>query len=378
MDNSEARRILAENLERYMRWRQLDVFALSERSGVPKQDIEAMTDENGDWEINSQSLGAIAYSLGLPFYELLRPVMTLEKVRFRANRYDSLDGKNVVDDCAFWLDNYCFLEDVLGVRTEFLLERAAERERADIPSYALKVREQLGINSFESIPSISNVLSRTGVKFWLKKERPSDSFFGLSIAESPQRTAIVVFGDKKISVERQIFSTAHELGHILLHSCSYDSKLTDENDREEKEAHLFAGYFLMPRDAFLRKWGETAGSGFVSRVLLVKRYFYVSYRTVLCRLVEEGLFDQRVYGLFNNRYVAHYRKRYPHDPDWRNVLKNNREPEPLTRHDVPSDRFLSLVHDAVMKEEITASKGAYMLRLPITDFYKKISQWERV
>ena len=72
---------------------------------------------------------------------------------------------------------------------------------------------------------------------------------------------------ERISVERWIFSAAHELGHLLLHPMSYDSSKHDEPRAEEKEADTFASYFLMPEMSFKKESSSLARlSSSISRV----------------------------------------------------------------------------------------------------------------
>lgn len=61
----------------------------------------------------------------------------------------------------------------------------------------------------------------------------------------------------RISVERWIFTGAHEFGHLLLHPDSYDVTETVENEAEEQEANVFASCFLMPRPVFEGEWRDT-------------------------------------------------------------------------------------------------------------------------
>src|SRR4029079_8029249 len=90
----------------------------------------------------------------------------------------------------------------------------------------------------------------------------------------------------RISVERWIFTGAHELGHLVLHLGDYEVDRKEEEARQEREANLFASHFLMPPEVFRKEWSETYGMSFVARVFKVKRMFRVSYRTVLFRLAE--------------------------------------------------------------------------------------------
>ena len=60
----------------------------------------------------------------------------------------------------------------------------------------------------------------------------------------------------RISVERWIFTAAHELGHILLHPTEYDRSATDLPVDTEREADAFASEFLMPKSAFTSAWAQ--------------------------------------------------------------------------------------------------------------------------
>jgi Zn-dependent peptidase ImmA (M78 family) len=100
--------------------------------------------------------------------------------------------------------------------------------------------------------------------------------------------AVVVNTWDRISVERWIFTAAHELGHILLHREAYHRSMANEEEQEEKEADRFASHFLMPEESFESEWAQTRGLPLIARVLIVKRIYRVSYKTVLYRLHEHG------------------------------------------------------------------------------------------
>lgn len=51
---------------------------------------------------------------------------------------------------------------------------------------------------------------------------------------------------ERSSVERWIFTAAHELGHLLLHFEDYGQGIKEEDKAHEREADAFAAEFLMP------------------------------------------------------------------------------------------------------------------------------------
>ena len=112
-------------------------------------------------------------------------------------------------------------------------------------------------------PSVifSDLMGDAGIKlrirpFGFKKT------FGLSVGDADGGPAIVVNSEKGISIERQIFTIAHELGHLVLHKTSYQNCVEVENKEEEDEANAFAGAFLVPEAALKKEWEESRGPCF--------------------------------------------------------------------------------------------------------------------
>ena len=110
-------------------------------------------------------------------------------------------------------------------------------------------------------------------------------------------------------MERWIFTAAHELGHLLLHPHEYRREATDLPEDAEREADEFASEFLMPECALAEAWDATSGHSLLSRVLKVKRIFWVSYKTVLYRLVQSGREQApRVWQAFQSQHRAYFGK----------------------------------------------------------------------
>ena len=69
-------------------------------------------------------------------------------------------------------------------------------------------------------------------------------------------------GTEKSDRARERFSVAHELGHLLLHQHYSDEELIEKAEETEKEAHLFAGAFLLPAATFSKDVIDTSIDGF--------------------------------------------------------------------------------------------------------------------
>lgn len=65
----------------------------------------------------------------------------------------------------------------------------------------------------------------------------------------------------RVSVERWIFTAAHELGHLLLHLTSYQVDESTEDKGQEVEANTFASHLLMPEETFRKEWAGLGVGG---------------------------------------------------------------------------------------------------------------------
>ena len=95
---------------------------------------------------------------------------------------------------------------------------------------------------------------------------------------------------------RQRFTIAHELYHLYFHEnfksivCFKDLEMN--KDPQEKEADMFASYFLAPYEAlsyFIKdKLGKEKYKLDVDDVVKIEQYFGISRQAILWRLVNDG------------------------------------------------------------------------------------------
>ncbi len=66
-----------------------------------------------------------------------------------------------------------------------------------------------------------------------------------------------IFINESDSPKRQLFTVAHEIGHIILQGDQkdyIDYRRNNSSDIKEREANYFAGCLLMPDDIFIYQW----------------------------------------------------------------------------------------------------------------------------
>jgi Zn-dependent peptidase ImmA (M78 family)/plasmid maintenance system antidote protein VapI len=368
---------LGDNVRRLMKLQELTIPALAERMGMGSASISNLL--NGKTEPKSSTLIKLAEGLGASIQDLLADVPKLVSLRFRTAKTLSAREKAERDQLkhitARWIDDYKFLEEILGDRTHFaFLELQVNEPR----QAAIAIRDSLKLE-LAPIHDIVDLVNQAGIKlrvapFGFKKT------FGLSVGKEDGGPAIVVNSEPGISIERQIFTIAHELGHLLLHTDSYSAVADLETEQEEREANSFAGQLLLPDEALVRDWKEGRGVNWVDAVLRIKKKYKVSYMTVLVRLGQ--VFSELAQKNLLVDFRIAYRRLYNHD------LKDHYEPnaiegpvarseaDGLSASDLTGDRFSRLVMAAYEKSEISIGRASEMVGCSLDEMRSLVKGWQ--
>lgn len=370
---------IASNVARLRADLDLSQAQLADRAGLSRITLGKI--ERGDVTPRSETLSDLARGLKVNVAELVTPVRPLPGVRFRAKKRVN-SREQILAHVASWLDAYKSLERVVNDEKQFAL-RDLIGNKEHPAALAAKARAALKLDSEAPIRDVCGLLEDNGVKILLIQKN-TDSFFGLSVTEDGGGPAVVVNTWDRISVERWIFTAAHELGHLLLHRDAYDRTRDEENPDEEREADRFASHFLMPDEVFSSEWNQTAGLSLLDRVLKVKRMFLVSYKTVLYRLVESDRLPKEAWKAFNTahkrRFGAALRKvdepQRLKEGEFRLDWNKAGEPEAVSKYDFVDDRLSRLVRVALVREEISLSRAAEILGLSRTQMRDLAAAWE--
>ncbi len=195
-----------------------------------------------------------------------------------------------------------------------------------------------------------------------------DNFFGVSACSATQG-AFVLINTHNISIERQLFTLAHEIGHLIFHRDEYQDQLLASIDKDIEKArkavaNYFASHFLVSHVAF-----EQARHNMQDDLLRLKAYFRVSYATILKRFDELGI----------QEYSAMIKKlRWQYKRKTKQSLTNDIELEPrLQERDFPlNQRYQTLIWQALKLEKISESKAAELLAMTIDDLRQERQHME--
>lgn len=202
---------------------------------------------------------------------------------------------------------------------------------------------QLGLNP---LPDLVDVLESHGVLVIITQVNEQAKFDGLHamVAEQP-----VVVVSSNWPGDRQRFTLAHELGHLLL-----NGRLSSELD-EEKASNRFASTFLLPADSILRHLGDTRHNLEVRELYLLKHEFGLSMMACLYRAAESGIIEVPVC----NRLLKVFSSQ-----GWRKQEPGEAYPQ------VNTLLFEQLVCRALGEGIISEPKAAELLQMPLMRFHE--------
>ena len=329
------------------------------RSGLSLRDLSSRMEgivsaqaigkyERGEMMPSSTVAIALAKALDVSMsYLLSTSEVSLQSVEFRKLASTKVRERAAVE--AEVLDNverYLQVEDLLGIDSSrqetpgvapYPIDSVEDAERA-----ALAVRAGWNLGG-GPIPDMTELLEERGIKvFKLGLPKSVDGLTCHVHRAEGEDVPVVVCSTAK-SIERQRFTIAHELGHMVME--------IPPGVSEEKACHRFAGAFLVPEEELMREVGRRRlnfGSG---ELIEVKRMFGVSAAALVVRMRDLGIIAEGTVGEI-----------------FRGVGKSWRrdEPCPLERTESPG-RFRRLCLRALAEGAISESKAAELLGIPVSE-----------
>lgn len=326
----------------------LSLRALSERVGVTAMMLSKY--ERGESVPSSDMLIDLSEALGVRVEYFFRKAdVTLERVQHRNKHRWQLPKRaeeEVLADVRDQLERWQALDAIIPApwSVQFSLPEelpTSVSDLDDIEGVAIQVREHwdLGLNP---IPDLIDTLEARGIKVFTT--RFDDTRFEGMCARSNDHHVVVVGGTW--SGDRQRFTLAHELGHLVL-----DERL-DENLDLEKAADRFAGAFLAPAPQAFEALGHRRRSIEVYELYLLKQEFGLSIGAWSYRLRDLGIVAKSVHSAFWRMWVK---------KGW-----NVTEPGDQLAPEHPR-LFEQTVYRALSEDRISESKAAELL---------SISAWE--
>ncbi len=219
-------------------------------------------------------------------------------------------------------------------------------EQIEAVAETVRAAWRLGLSC---IPELIDTLESQGIMVISSTVDSGQKFDGLAgkINDMP----LIVVGANWTG-DRQRFTLAHELGHLVLEGRLAESLLVDE----EKLCHRFAGAFLLPKQTLIEHLGVNRHRLEINELYMLKHEFGLSMQGVLFRAKQTGIISQatfeRTFMTFSQRG---WRKQEPNKP-------------------YPSEQtilFKQLVYRALAEDYFTESKAAELLGLSVAKFHQQ-------
>lgn len=277
----ELTKIIAENITRLLEENNLTQGELSNYLEISRQTLSNYL--KGTSTIDSVRLVRTAHFFDVPVNTLLEPPTSQKPqrspmlLRSVVRAHDPI--ANIETIVFEYLEQYENLTASFGASSRFLPEQhdlyidykgsrlSINYELTKVPPIKFKIddrlrnelyhiadsqRRLLDLNDSGAIELIPSLIERGINVFFI--DFHSDNIFGLSICDSSHGCCIFVNNHSSISIERQLFTVAHEFAHIILHRplfCSEDSAplSTQYIELLDKMADEFAGRLLCPPEA---------------------------------------------------------------------------------------------------------------------------------
>jgi Zn-dependent peptidase ImmA (M78 family)/DNA-binding XRE family transcriptional regulator len=220
----------------------------------------------------------------------------------------------------------------------------------EIETFSDQVRNawQLGMNP---IADLTDTLEGLGLLvIVIDEENPGFSGLTAKARTRDGREYPIVAVSKRWPGDRQRFTLAHELGHLLL-----EGRLADVID-DEKACDRFAGAFLAPRVAVHQLLGQRRHALEWQELYVLKHEFGLSMAGWLQRTKQCGVITDTAHLSMFKRFSAKgWRKSEPGDP-------------------LPQEHprlFDQLVYRALAEQYISEGKAAELLGIPMMRFRKE-------
>lgn len=318
---------------------------LAARVGVSAQ---AISKYERDHDVpGSKALIQLSKAMGVSIEFFLRPssIARIEP-KFRKRQTLSVKGQDaLLSSVKDWLERYLEIEGILSEEAvSFDYPKGFPKDVTtfqEIEQAADDLRRAWGLG-MGPIEDLTGLLEDKGIKVGMIDADPKFDACTFQAENDVGITSIVT----RIGIpgDRQRFSLAHELGHLILKTRGLD---------EEKAAYRFAAAFLIPETAAKSELHGKRGRLSIYELHILKHKYGASMLAWIHRAEELGIISKAraksIYQLFSVR-------------DWRKI-----EPGDSIDPEVPR-RFERMVMGAMAEGIISETRAGELLGRPVRSF----------
>ena len=284
--------------------------------------------------------------------------MTVERIDFRKKKITrKREVARVEATILHDLERYLAVEGILGMPgfdwdkpREAPYPVASDLREADRAAHLLRNAWNLGL---DPVPNLTGILEEHGIKALSIDLTNNIAGLTARVRRANEDIVSVMVVNGKERGERQRFTIAHELGHLML-------DVTPDID-EEKAAHRFAGAFLMPAEMVWAAIGKHRHAIGYSELFALKNLFGVSVQALAYRCKDLGVFNDT---LFRNLFRDFSRR------GWRSPPYE--EPFPLPAE--KPQRFERLCFRALSENAVSEPRAAELLGISVHELQRQVAE----
>ncbi len=342
--------MIGERIKQARKASGLSLRALAEKVGVSAMAISKY--ENNQSTPSSGVLLALSTALGVRTEYFFRRVsVELANINHREHHLlPEKEEQKVIADVKEQLERWLELEEVVPAPWSIPFSLPEDMPRSiksydEIENIAVKMRRHwnLGLNP---VPDLIDTIETKGVKVLITQYDGHKNFNGLSAEVNG--APVVVVGKSWVG-DRQRFTLAHELGHLVLRG-----RLKGSLD-EEQACNRFAGAFLVPEDSVKNCLGERRTRLELQELFLLKHEWGLSMMAWSYRAKDLGVISEEAFKKLWRQHMRHWK------------AKGNEPGEQYGRE--KTRLFQQLVYRALAEDMLSESKAAELLGMPVTDFH---------
>jgi Zn-dependent peptidase ImmA (M78 family)/DNA-binding XRE family transcriptional regulator len=325
-----------------------DAAGLNQRDLAQAAGVSAMAISKYERNESTPSSGvllALARALNVRVEYFFRQVdAQLESVNYREHELlPDLEKTKVLADAREQIERWIGLEAFLPTPWSIPFELPADMPKRidrydDIEDAAIALRKswELGLNP---VPDLIDTFESHGIKVFVTKYDGHAKFNGLA-AQVNGAPVIVIGKHEHWPGDRQRFTLAHELGHLVL-----EGRLARKLDAE-KACNRFAGAFLVPKPMVVAALGKRRSWLEPQELMLLKHEWGLSMLGWTCRARDAGVLPHVRFQSLGKLFREH---------GW-----DTKEPDPQYPHE-RTRLFKQLVYRALAEDIIGESKAAELL-----------------
>jgi Zn-dependent peptidase ImmA (M78 family) len=233
-------------------------------------------------------------------------------------------------------------------------ENGGEIPSRGCPSGARPLCPQPWNLGIDPIPNLMELLEERGIKVLVVDSQEHIDGLAARVRRSRGEPVPVIVVRGGVHGERQRFSLAHELGHMV-------TDIEGDEKFRERAAHRFAGAFLMPAEALWSNVGRHRTSIGWSELFALKQLLGASVQAITYRCSDLGIFPTTLsQQLFREFSRLGFRSAPNYEP--------NHLPEEKAA------RFARLCYRALAEDAISEPKTAELLNITVRELNRRMEE----